>query len=193
MHELQNGQVITYILSSELKFGIDGHGSAYRLKALPEHYHYSRITGSALWALPCPIEDTPGHCLWHSPHCHSCHLAAISLLKSKQSSQQGHLPSKLQSQRPLPATCSDSRKCRYVPPYPSTILLQVSKAAIQLKGYSGDRGMEGWLVTRHWSLSQRSAGRQVGRNKVEVMKEGPWTGNVLKVYFSQVEPWKVCI
>lgn len=45
--------------------------------------------------------------------------------------------------------------------------------------------MEGWLVARHWSLSQGSAGRQVGRNKVEIMKEGTWTGNVLKVYFSQ--------
>lgn len=42
------------------------HGTVSWLKALPEHYPYSITTGSALWTLPCPMEDTTGHCFWHS-------------------------------------------------------------------------------------------------------------------------------
>lgn len=50
------------------------------LKALLEHYHYGRITGSALRTAPCPLEGGMCRCFWHSSYCHSCCLAAFPLL-----------------------------------------------------------------------------------------------------------------
>lgn len=35
-----------------------------RLKALLERCSYSRTSGSALWALPCPRAGRAGHCCW---------------------------------------------------------------------------------------------------------------------------------
>lgn len=133
------------------------HGTLYQLKALPEHYHYSRIIGSALWASPCPIGNTTGHGFRHISHCHSCHSLAKAEVKVGQPA--GPSSARSPNLETLLSNIPYSRKwkmkvCpitsinhfRYHDRYQSQLFS--GKAA-------GERGREGWQGYSLWVRDQQ--------------------------------------